>query len=828
MLRNYVKIAWRNMLRNKTNSIINIAGLAIGLACVILITLYVRDELRFDRFLHNSGRIYQVNIDAVMAGQANYNSNTPPPVGPALQKAFPEIEAYTRFYAYGMDNEVISNDANSKTQNHFTEKKLLAVDSNFLQVFDYAVKEGDATHCLQQVHSIVLTETTAKKYFGNADAIGKNLVLDQYREPFTVTAILKDIPAQSTIQFDLLIPIAACPAVKHFSWSWVWRLMNTYVLLNRKTQTDAASIKKLESKFPAMVRVQAASAFKRIGQPFDEFLKKGGKWDFHLQALTDVHLYSANIGSPFLTTLGDIKYVYIFSAIALFIITLACVNFMNLSTAQSAVRAKEVGIRKVLGSEKKQLIKQFLIEALLYSFISTLIALALVFLLLPVFNKVAGKTLDFSSIFDSGIWLFVLLLTTLTGLLAGSYPAFYLTSFNPVVVLKGGVFKKSVANLLIRNGLVVFQFTVSIALIICTIILFQQLQFTQNKDLGLKKDNVIIIPNAEKMEGSAEETFRQQLTVIPGVVHASISTCVPPKIPFGDDYIPEPTGVKESLAKDLSLSSFMVDEEFIPALNIQMLAGRNFSKEYNDSASVIINETTVKQGGWRDALGKYIIYPGNNDQRFKIIGIMKDFNTASLRNEVSPFALFHYSSKTYTTPASYVVASIQSGNIKDVMNELESKWKTFAPSVPFEYSFLDKNYEALYNAEQRMGTVFGIFTFLSIAVACLGLFGLSVYTAERRKKEIGVRKVLGASVQSVVNLLSKEFIKLVCIAAVIAFPLAWWTMDSWLRDFAYRISIQWWVFACAGIIALLIAVLTISFQAIKAAVANPVRSLRTE
>ena len=826
MFRNYIKIAWRNILRNKTNSIINIAGLAIGIACVVLITLYVRDELKFDRFFKNADRIYQVNLDGMMGGQGGLLSNTPPSVGPALQRTFPEIAAFTRFYVMG--NEVISNGAESKTQNHFTEKKLLAVDSNFLQVFDYAISEGNASTCLQKTHAIVLTETTAKKYFGTTHAIGKNLVLDEYKDPFEVTAILKDIPSQATIQFDLLVPMAACPPVLHFSWSWVWLQVNTYVLLNKNVSTDPASIKQLVGKFPAMVKVQAASAFKRIGQPYEEFIKKGNKWDFYLQPLTDVHLHSANISTQFLYTIGDIKYVYIFSAIAFFIIILACVNFMNLSTAQSASRAKEVGIRKVLGSMRRQLIKQFLAEAMLYSIISAVIALILVALFLPLFNTISGKALIFSDIFAGGIWLFIIALVLLTGLLAGSYPAFYLTSFNPVAVLKGGVFKKSLSSLFIRNGLVVFQFTISIALIICTIILFQQLQFTQNKDLGLKKDNVIIIPNAEKMEPSAEVTFRQQLNSLPGVIHASITTSVPTLKSFGDTYIPEVTAGEESLVKDISLNSFMVDEQFIPALHIQLLQGRNFSKDFNDSTSVIVNETTVKQVGWKTPLGKYMTYPGNNDQRFKVIGVVKDFDVQSVRDTVSPFVLFHHSSKTYTTGTSYLVADIKSKNTKTLLAQLSEKWKTFAPSVPFEYSFLDKNFEALYNDEQRMGTVFGIFTFLSIAVACLGLFGLSVYTAERRKKEIGVRKVLGASVQSVVNLLSTEFIQLVCAASVIAFPLAWWAMHTWLQDFAYRTPILWWVFAVAGLLALLIAILTISFQAVKAAVANPVKSLRTE
>ncbi|MDP4259386.1 MAG: ABC transporter permease [Bacteroidota bacterium] len=826
MIRNYLKTAWRNMFRNKTNSVINIAGLAIGLACVIMIALYVQDERQFDRSFKNAGRIFQVDLDAMMGGQGGLLTNSPPAVGPALQKTFPEIEAFTRFYVMG--SEIVSNDENSKVQNHFSEKKLLAVDSNFLQVFDYAMKEGDAKTCLQPAHAIVLTETTARKYFGNDKAIGKNLVLDEYKQPFTITAVLKDPPSQATIQFDMLIPTAACPPVQRFSWSWIWLQMQTYVLFSKNAATDKESIKRLEAKFPAMMQVQAASAFRRIGQPYDEFIRKGNKWNFFLQPLLDVHLYSANLNSQFLYTLGDIKNVYIFSAIAFFIIILACVNFMNLSTAQSATRAKEIGVRKVLGSERRQLIRQFLIEAILYSAIATVVALALVAMLLPLFNSLSGKALDFNRIFHSGICWMVLLLTMLTGLLAGSYPAFYLTSFNPVSVLKGGVFSKILSNTLVRNGLVVFQFTVSIALISCTIILFQQLRFSQNKELGLRKDNVIIVPNAEKMNAGAEETLRQQIAALPGVEHASMASGLPTLKTFADNYVPEAAGMQGALAKDIMINSFMVDEEFVPALKIQLLQGRNFSKDYSDSASVILNETAVQQIGWTDPIGKYMTYTGHNNQRFRVIGVVKDFDVVSIRNAMMPFALFHYSSKTYSTGRSYLAVKAAPERIAGLLSDIESRWKKTVPSVPFEYSFLDASFSALYADDQRTGNVFGVFTALSIAVACLGLFALSVYTAERRKKEIGVRKVLGASVGSVVQLLTKEFVKLVLVAAVIAYPIARWAMGKWLQDFVYRVEMQWWVFVLAALVALLIAVCTISFQAIEAAVANPVKSLRTE
>ncbi|MGI8581206.1 MAG: ABC transporter permease, partial [Chitinophagaceae bacterium] len=588
---------------------------------------------------------------------------------------------------------------------------------------------------------------------------------------------------------------------------------------------DATAILNLESKFPAIVKTQAANAFIRIGQPLDELEKKGGKYILRLQPLTAIHLHSAGIGSN-LTTVRDIKYVYIFSVIAFFIIILACVNFMNLSTAQSAKRAKEVGIRKVLGSVKAQLIKQFFTEAFIYTVIAAIIALLLVLVLVKPFNQLSGKDLSFNLLFSNNNLFYLLVLVIITALLAGSYPSFYLTSFKPVEVLKGKLLKTNLGNIFLRNGLVIFQFTISTGLIICTIIMFQQLQFTRNKNLGLNKDNMIVIANSNRL-GSGEETFRQQVLNMPGIKSTSITTSVPTKYLFTDGYVPVPNN-NEDIAKDISLTSYIVDYDFVPALQLQLLKGRNFSKDFSDSTSVIVNEETVKQVGWKEPLGQYLEYPGGNNQKFKVIGVVKDFNVQSLHNAIIPFALFHSSSKTYDIGSSYIMARIEPGETNNVISKLETKWKSFAPATPFDYSFLDEEFNALYKSDKRVGSVFGLFTMLSIFVACLGLFGLATYTAERRTKEIGIRKVLGASVQGVVRLLSKDFLKLVFIAALIAFPLAWWAMNKWLEDFVYRININWQVFVAAGIAVLLIALITVSFKAIKAAIANPVKSLRTE
>jgi len=825
VFKNYFKTAWRNIQRNKVNSFINIAGLSIGMACVILIVMYVQDEVRFDKFFKDADHIFQVNMTTMSNGvESTTGGNTAPKVGPTLVNSYPEIESCVRIYRPG--DVMVRYEENAKTENYFTEKRVMAVDSNFLQVFNYNILKGNAATCLQKPNAVVITEVTAKKYFGNTNAIGKLLLFDTDRKPFIVTAVLKDIPAQSSFQFDMLAPINAYAEVKKRSWNWFWLQVNTYVKLRSNVGVDKASIARLEAKFPAMVKEHAFQS--EYGQTYEEFVKMGGKLEYSLMPFTKVHLYANPMNVPArLTTLSDIKYVYIFSVIALFIIILACVNFMNLSTAQSATRAKEVGIRKVLGSVKSQLIKQFLTEAMLYSLIATVIAFVLVLLTIKPFNDVAGKALTFGSIFSGYIWLFILALSLLSGLLAGLYPAFYLTSFNPVTVLKGlKLFKNSLGNLFIRNGLVVLQFTISIALIVCTIIVFQQLKYTQHKDLGLNKENVVVIANTKRL-GNNEEAFRQELIKQPGVIDASVSSSIPTKSNFGDDYVPEPTEKDKPLMKEVGLSSFMVDEEFIPTLKMKVLQGRNFSKNFNDSASVILNETAATMIGWKNAVGKYLSYPGN-DQRFKVIAVVKDFNVASLKQTVEPFALFNNSSHTYSLNSSYISVRLRPGNLNDYIHQLENKWKSFTPNTPFDYSFLDNEFDALYRSEQRMGAVFGIFTFLSIFVACLGLFGLSVYTAERRKKEIGVRKVLGASVQSVVALLSKEFLKLVLLSAVVAFPAAWFFMNKWLEDFAYRISIGWAAFVVAGFAALLIALFTISFQAIKAAIANPVESLRME
>jgi len=809
------------MRHNRVNSLINIAGLSVGICCTILIVLFIRAELNFDRFHRHADRLFQVTLNGNFNGSEFWNGNTAPPVGQALASNIPEIETYSRIYK---PKDLVVRTADN--QRFFTEKNIIAVDSPFLQMFSFNVLEGNAANAIRP-GSIVLTKEMAEKYFGNSSAIGKVLLLNDDKKPFTVSAVVDNVPAHSSIRFDFLTSTVDYQAIKQFSWSWIWMQTLCFVKLRDQAPASPAAIQQLESRFPAIVRVQAANGFKRIGKPFDEFIRKGGKWDYHLLPITDIHLRSSNIFMPWLNNISNIKYVYIFGSIALFILLLACVNFMNLSTARAARRGKEVGIRKVSGSTRPQLVRQFLAEALLYSMVSAVLALFLVVMLIKPFSAITGETFRIAQVFDPAILLTIVSLVVVTGLLAGSYPAFYLTRFNPVTVLKGnGTINTGKRSQWFRNGLVVFQFSVATMMIIGTLVIYKQLILFRDTDLGFDRDNVVVINNTNRL-GASEESFRQSISNLQGIAGASTTSSIPSGGLFQDSYVPEAESGKGA-AEEINLSSFLVGYDFIPTLHMQVLKGRNFSQQFSDSLSVIVNEETVKQVGWKDPIGKYLQYPGGNNQKYKVIGVLKDFNVTSLHTPIQPFALFHTSSKSYFIGVSHIVTRVSSGHIAQALAQLESQWKKFAPAEPFDYRFLDEAFGEQYISEQRLGNIFGIFSGLSIFIACLGLFGLCAYVAEKRTKEIGVRKVLGASTGNILALLSGNFLRLTLLAAVIAFPVSWWVMNKWLEDFAYRISISWWLFALAGLAVMLIALLTIGSLAVKAARANPVKSLRTE
>lgn len=824
MFKIYLKIAFRNAFRYKGNSIINIAGLAIGLTCVILIALFINDELSYDRFFNDADQVYRVNLNGKMGDDEFYAGYTPPPAGETLVANFPEIESYTRIYRPGVNVLEYSNGSEKQI---FNEENVFAVDANFLEVLSYPMLKGDPIKSLQEGNSVVITNSIAEKYFGDADPLGKILFYGKERTPLKVTGVLEDMDnLQTSVEFDILVPVSNFSNVKRFNWSWVWLQMATYVKLTEKAAENPEVINHLESQFPELIRLHAANAFDRIGQPYEEFLENGNKWDLHLQALTDIHLHSNDIESA-ITEQNSVKNLYIFAIIAFFIIILASVNFVNLATAQASKRSKEIGIRKVLGSPRIQLIKQFLAEAIFYTVVSTFLAVVLVWVFLPLFNQLAGKTINFNSIYDNGIWLFIICLSLFTALLAGIYPAFYLTSFKAANVLKGVSKVANSKDGFIRNGLVIFQFTVAIIMIIATSVVYLQLNYTQNRDLGYDKENLLVIRNAEKLDGS-EKTFRSELEALSEVKNAAVSSGMLTRGSFGDFYFPEASNSDEKVAKDIILQSYLVDEHFMKTLDLKLIKGRAFDNNFNDSLSVVINEAAAKQIGWENPIGRMIQYPGGKMESYKVVGVLKDFNLESLHSHITPFALFSNTSESYETGVSYITLKVSSENIGKLMSSIEKKWNDYQPNVPFEYSFLDDDLNTAYISDQRQANLFGVFSFLTIFIACMGLLGLIAFIAQQKTKEIGIRKVLGASISEIVQMLARDFVMVIVIAMLIATPVAWYFMNKWLQDFAYKIEIPWWVFIVSGGMALVIALFTMGFQAVKAAVANPAQSLRTE
>ncbi|MDX1941652.1 MAG: ABC transporter permease [Saprospiraceae bacterium] len=815
MFQNYFKIAIRNLTKQKLYSIINISGLAVGLACAILILLWVQDELSYDSFHSDKDRIYRMNWDFSWNGSEGVGPGTPPPLAAALQSEIIEIEEVTRIYP-------ISQMVVRHEDRFFREDQIFAVDSTFFDFFDFELKTGDPKNSLIQPNSVLITEAIAKKYFGDASPVGKFITIGEdnegfwgkYSSTFQVTGILENPPHNSHFQFDILTSMPSHPIVKGFDWSWVWMQVVTYAKLK-----EGASVATVQAKIPAIVKKYAPAAFTRIGFSFDELMENGGRWNFLFQPLSTIYLDSGDTGNR-LGPVGNRMYVSVFSVIAGFVLFLACINFMNLATARSANRAREVGVRKTLGSERKSLVRQFLVESVLYSFLALPIAMIITKLSLPAFNRLSGKTLELNPFEPWWLSVGLLALTLVVGFVAGSYPSFYLSSFRPVQVLKGSIHTGGKSQRL-RNALVVFQFTITIGLIASTLLVQQQMDYLRKADIGFDKEGVVIISNENHPLGNQAETFKEEIKSDARIVDATVSTGVPPYSGFMDYYKAE--GKEDEL---FELTSYTTDEDFLGTMGIELLDGRAFSKEFSEAKNVILNESAVALFGWDNPIGKKIHYPGSGD--FEVIGVIKDFNFNALYSAITPFALFHHDSKSYDISNSYIITRIKSNDVQQSIQLLESQWKKFAPDHPFEYEFQDESFEQQYLAEQRLGRIFLIFSALTIFIACIGLLGLVAFAVEQRTKEIGIRKVLGASVPDLVALLSKDFTKWVIIANVLACPLAYYAMNQWLQNFAYRVDIQWWIFVAAGALALMVALLTVSFQAIRAAMANPVDSLKTE
>ena len=693
------------------------------------------------------------------------------------------------------------------------EARVVHADKTLFDVFTFPLLAGDASTALADPSSIVISEDMARKYFGATDVVGKTLRVDDNRD-YTVSAVMKNMPAQSHFQYDFIVPLHT---EESRQGNWLSHNFATYIVLKK-----GADEKKLAAQLPGFIKKYVgpqAQAF--LSASYEELEKAGSYIRYSLTPLTSIYLHSNKAAE--LGRRGNIQYVYIFSAIAVFILLIACVNFMNLSTARSANRAKEVGVRKVLGSHKKNLVAQFLTESIFISFLSMLIALCLAQLLLPLFNELAGKSITLGLFTQPWLLPSLLALMLLVGLLAGSYPSFYLSSFQPVTVLKGrlaGGFRRS----WLRNSLVVFQFSISIILIVGTVVIYSQLGYIRSKNLGFNREQVLVVHNGYPLEEKAK-TFRNEIKNIKGVEAVSMTGYLPTSDYRGDSPIFSDASLDQKAA--VSMQNWYVDEDYVPAMRMEVLKGRNFSAQMaTDSSGVLLNEAAARLLPFQDPIGKTVYYvddfQAKKTKPYRVLGILKDFNFNSLREQVSPMALFFHEER------GKFAVRFQTEAVSSVLAQIEATWKKMAPGQPFSYSFMDEDFNRIYQGEERVGRIALSFSVLAILIACMGLLGLVTYAAEQRTKEIGIRKVLGASVTNIVNMLSKDFVKLVIVAIFLAFPLAWWAMNKWLQDFAYRINIDWKVFLLAGLAAIFIALATVAVQAVKAALANPVKNLRTE
>jgi putative ABC transport system permease protein len=795
MIKHYLAIAWRNLRKNKIFSIINIVGLAVGLTCCLLMTLYVKHELSYDDFEKKGDRIVRVIMEYGFGGSVQKGNFTSTKVATAFKRNFPEIESAVRMGEYQR--------AVRYEDKLFNEKKFMYADSSFFDLFSFRLLSGNAKEALSGTNKVILTEATSKKYFGNSDPIGKTIKVGSQEDDYLVTGIIQDCPSNSQIKFDFLASfstLAANQEETYFDANYT-----TYLLLK-----DKNAITSLQAKIPAFMKKETSDF-------------KGNDYiTFGLEPMKTIHLHSEYGGFE---PNNSINYIYIVSGVAFLMLLIACFTYINLSTARAMERAKEVGIRKVAGALRTQIFWQFISESFIVTISALVLSVSIALLVLPAFNRLAERNLNIGSLFSPFFIAFSIVILSCISLLAGSYPALIFTRFQPIRVLKGA-FKNTGSGLWLRKSLIVFQFAISVFLIVATFIIQNQLHYIQTKDIGFNREHVLVLPMDNKIQEKME-LIKTVFKSNPGIVHVSKAASDPVNIISGYTMrkgdSPEGTGV--------SVNANPVDEEFISTTGIHLITGSDFTtQDVKDALNpnekeryyhFILNESAAKQLGWtpQEAIGKKMFLMNRPGE---VKAVVHDFNFASFHDPIKPLVLFN------DEWSNTMLVKVSGNNIPATISFLQSKWKELVPHRPCEYHFLDEDFDKLYSSELRLGRVLNIFTAIAILLACLGLFGLSAYAIQQRTKEIGIRKVLGATISNVITLLSKDFIGLVIVAMLIAFPVAGWLMHKWLEDFVYRISISWWMFAIAALIALLITIGTISFQAVKAAFSNPVKSLRTE
>ena len=793
MLKNYFKIAWRNLKKNRLYAFVNITGLTVGIVSCLLIGVYIKDELSYDRFNDNADKMVRVTMDYSQGGAPQKTSLTGTKVGPQFKRTFPAVDNFVRVEKRG---GVITY--NNRV---FEENSILYADPSFFKVFSFKLINGDAS-ALSSPEKIILTETSAKKYFHSENPVGKTLKIGD--QNFMVSAIAADAPSNSQVKFDFIVSFSNLNASKTEKW-WEANYI-TYLLLKDKDQ-----IQPLQKQVATYMNGISVNELKMTGSHY---------LTYHLEPLTSVHLHS-NLPSS-LEPNGSITYIYIMIIVAVLILIIACVNYVNLSIAQSAGRGAEIGIRKVMGAAKSQLFRQCIGESLFVTAIGVLLAIGFAFVLLPSFNHISGKDLQFSALLDPAILGSLVLLGIAIGFIAGAYPALLLSSVKLAKILKSGFSFTSGQG--VRKSLIVFQFIISIFLIITTVVILQQLSYIRNKDIGYNKSNVVVLPINWKMLPKVKG-LKNEISNIPEVAGVASANNEPINVQWGD-------GINTTDGKQISVNALPMDEDFIKTMQLKIIAGADFNETdvmqidttnqgKNFHYSFMLNETAARELGWtpEQAIGKEI----SKGSTGKIKAVVKDFNFKSFHDPIGPLLIFLDHDQTQN-----LFIRIDGQNTSAAIQSIEKIWKNRVPERPFSYKFLDDDYDAMYRGEQRTAGVFTTFSALAILLACLGLFAVTAYAVVQRTKEIGIRKVLGATVSSIILLISKDFLGLIIIATVIASPIAWFMAHSWLQDFAYRINIHWWIFIAAGAASLLVAAVTVSIQAIKAALANPVKSLKSE
>ncbi|MDZ4713961.1 MAG: ABC transporter permease [Cytophagales bacterium] len=818
MLRNFVRIAIRNLIKQRIYTIVNVLGLAVSITACLLLVLYVRHETSYDSFLADSDRIYKVALERKYPNHATYYAVIPHSYASAMQRDFPEVENNLHLLGPNQRMEINYKTPENEIRS-FEEDNVFFADSSFFSFFDIPLLQGDRKTALAAPNQLIVSKAIAERYFGREDPLNK-VLFGNFGE-YKVTGVFDKFPENSHLKFEIMASFQSAQ----------FRQVENYISFDSQTYIKlkpGSDARALEAKFPAMVDTYASGQIEReLRQSWTDYKKAGNGYRYFLQPLTSIHLDPTNL--EFTTSpSGNIKYVYGLSLIAVLILVIACINFMNLATARSASRAREVGMRKVMGSLRNQLITQFLLEAVLLAIVSTLLAVVAAYFLLPTFNNLVEKNLHFA--FDFSLVLGLAAFALVVGFMAGLYPAFVLSSFRPVDVLKGS-FSRGSGGAWLRNGLVVFQFMISVFLIVATLLVGRQMQFMQNKNLGFDKESVLMVERAFSLELNAPvflEKIRQMSEV---VAAAGTSARVGNRNDvFGQMF--QPVGSNDVL----TVKSMVMDDDFATTIRFTLKEGRFFAKETVDSLHILLNETAVKTLGLKDPVGQRLsnadLFRGDSlnekTRLFTVIGVVNNFHFQSLRDEITPLVMFNKEIFGPQSNTNFAAVRIREGKQQEALAKIEALWKELAPTRSFHYEFLDDNLDRGYTQERQSGKVFRVFSGLAIIIACVGLFGLSAYTAGQRTKEIGIRKVLGASVPGVVFLLSKDFTKLVGISLVLAMPVAWWMMDAWLQGFAYRISISADIFVIAGLMAIGIALLTVSYQSIKAAIVNPVQSLRRE